>query len=214
MEVLLPERLAIPDLNGRSWSYIASLGLYGDTAFKIGVGESEGVSAVLAAVAALEWAGAWHDAQVVDIYELLPHERTPVDYRDLVNDPRIDQEGLRQLGRNPFSFVRSAVARSPRADATTLAAVSLDGLDRWTRNSVLLAIARHHNADRSTLLGTLREVRALLNQPGERPFAAALALARRAELSETEVLGLIDQPNASRRMARGVRRALAEREPR
>ncbi|XVV13072.1 hypothetical protein ACQP2X_01570 [Actinoplanes sp. CA-131856] len=148
---------------------------------------------------------------MVDIYELLPRERTPVDYRDLVDDPRIDQEGLRQLGRNPFSFVRSAVARSPRADATTLAAVSLDGLDRWTRNSILLATARHHNADRSTLLKVLRDVRALLNQPGERPFAAALALARRTELSAAEVLDLLEQPNASRRMARGVRRALAER---
>ncbi|GAA1658714.1 hypothetical protein [Actinoplanes couchii] len=151
---------------------------------------------------------------MVDIYELLPRERTPVDYRDLASDPRIDQEGLRQLGRNPFSFVRSAVAQSPLADATTLAAVSLDGLDRWTRNSILAAIARHHNADRAALLGVLRETCALLHQPDERPFAAALALARRTELSETEVLHLIDQPNASRRMARGVRRALAEREPR
>ncbi|WP_372450951.1 hypothetical protein [Actinoplanes flavus] len=152
--------------------------------------------------------------RVVDIYELLPRERTPVDYRNLVSDPRIDQDGLRQLGQNPFPFVRSAVARSPIANAATLAAVSLDGLDRWTRNSILIAIARHPNADRSTLLGVLIETRALLNQPNERPFAAALALARRAELSESEVLGLIEQPNASRRMARGVRRALAEREPR
>ncbi|MBB4748986.1 hypothetical protein [Actinoplanes lobatus] len=151
---------------------------------------------------------------MVDIYELLPRERSPVDYRNLVSDPRIDQEGLRQLGQNPFPFVRSAVARSPLADATTLAAVSLDGLDRWTRNSILISIARHHNADRSTLLGVLRKTCALLNQPDERPFAAALALARRTELSEIEVLDLIDQPNASRRMARGVRRALAGREPR
>lgn len=157
---------------------------------------------------------AWQDADVVDIYELLPRERTPVDYRNLVSDPRIDQEGLRQLGQNPFPFVRSAVARSPLPDATTLAAVSLDGLDRWTRNSILIAIARHHNADRSTLLWVLRETCALLNQPDGRPFAAALALARSTELSEIEVLDLIDQPNASRRMARGVRRALAEREPR
>lgn len=151
---------------------------------------------------------------MVDIYELLPRERTPVHYRDLVNDPRIDQEGLRTLARNPFSFVRSAVAESPRSDATTLAAVCLDGLDRWTRNSILIATARHPNADRSTLLGVLRATRALLNQPGERPFAAALALARRTELGETEVLELLDQPNASRRMARGVRGGLAGRESR
>ena len=71
-----------------------------------------------------------------------------------------------------------------------------------------------NNADRSTLLGVLDETRALLNQPDERPFAAALALARRTELRESEVLDLIEQPNASRRTARGVRCALDERAPR
>lgn len=117
------------------------------------------------------------------------------------------------LARSPYSFVRNAVAKSPRADATTLAAISLEGLDTWTRNSVLAAIARHRNADRAVLLTVLEETRSLLNQPGTRPFAAALALARRPELSETELLDLISQPNASRRMARGVRRALADRLP-
>jgi hypothetical protein len=45
--------------------------------------------------------------------------------------------------------------------------------------TVLAAIARHPNADRPVLLSVLSHTRALLGQPDERPFAAALALAQR-----------------------------------
>ncbi len=146
---------------------------------------------------------------MVDIDDLLPRERTPADYLRLVNDPRIDQEGLRTLAISTYSFVRRAVAACPRADATTLGAVPIDGLDRWSRNFVLMTIARHPHADRSVLLEVLRQTSALLNRPDERPFAAALALARRPELSADEVLDLTRQPYASKRMAGGVRRILA-----
>ncbi|WP_328474144.1 hypothetical protein OHA21_14385 [Actinoplanes sp. NBC_00393] len=147
---------------------------------------------------------------MVHIDELLPRERTPLHYQNLVHDPRIDQEGLRMLAVSAYPFVRSEVARCPQADATTLGAVSLDSLNRWTRNKVLADIAGHPHADRTVLRFVLGEVVASLNQPGGRPFAAALALATRPELTEAEVLTLTQQPNASRRMRRGVRRALSQ----
>ena len=145
------------------------------------------------------------------IDDLLPRARTPLDYLNVVADPRLGQEGLRTLAASPYPFVRRAVARCPRSDPATLAAVVIDELDRWTRNSVLAAIAGHPNADRRVLLTILSRTRALLAQPDERPFAAALALAQRSELSPAEVLDLVGQPNSSRRMARGIRRRLSER---
>jgi hypothetical protein len=148
---------------------------------------------------------------VAGIDDLLPRARTPADYRNLVTDPRLGQEGLRTLASSPYPFVRYAVATCPRADSRTLAAVLTDDLDRWTHYSVLAAIARHPNADRPVLLTILSRTRDLLSQLDERPFAAALALARRPELSTAEILDLVDRPNSSRRMARGVRRALADR---
>ncbi|MEU8656275.1 hypothetical protein [Actinoplanes philippinensis] len=143
------------------------------------------------------------------INDLLPRERTPADYLRLVDDPRAGQETLRALAVSPYNFVRSAVADSPRADASTMAAIPLADLDPWTRNHILAAIAHHPNADRSTLLQTLHTVAELLEQPGERPYAAALSLARRPELTAAEVLTLAARRNASRRMIRGLRRALA-----
>ena len=61
------------------------------------------------------------------------------------------------------------------------------------------------------MLRVLQETVALLNQANARPYAAALALARRGELHADEVLVLTRQPGASRRMRRGVRRNLAAR---
>jgi hypothetical protein len=148
---------------------------------------------------------------VVDLDDLLPRLRTPADHRDLVHDPRTGPEVLRVLAGSPYPFVRSAVAACPRADAAALAAVPTDDLDRWTRNEVLLAIARHPNADRAVLLSVLDRTSALLGRPGERPFAAAMALARRTELGAEEVLALTRRPGASSRMTRGVRRMLSER---
>jgi hypothetical protein len=148
---------------------------------------------------------------VAGIDDLLPRVRTPVDYLNVVTDPRLDQDGLRALASSPYPFVRHAVATCPRADPATLAAVVTEDLNRWTRNSVLAAIARHPNADRSVLLTILSRIRALLGRPDERPFAAALALARRPDLDPAEILDLTNQPYASRRMARGIRRALHDR---
>ncbi|MEU4621742.1 hypothetical protein AB0G04_17430 [Actinoplanes sp. NPDC023801] len=143
--------------------------------------------------------------------DLLPPARSPADYLALVGDPRAGQDILRLLAASPYNFVRSAVADSPRADAATLATIRVDDLNCWTRNHILAATARHPNADRSTLLRVLRETRSSLNRPGERPYAAALALARRPELTVQEIETLATCRNASRRMVRGLRRGLALR---
>ena len=148
---------------------------------------------------------------MVDLDELLPRSRSPRDYLDLVTDPRIDQDVLRVLAASPYSFVRQAVAGHPLADAQTLAALMTEDLDGWDRNHLLATIARHPNADRTVLLRVLRETLALLRQPGVRPYAAALALAQRPELDPDEILVLVDQPGASRRMRHGLRRHLARR---
>ncbi|GAA4609148.1 hypothetical protein BJY16_007186 [Actinoplanes octamycinicus] len=145
----------------------------------------------------------------MNLDELLPRERTPVHYRDVVADPRLDREGLRELARSPYPFVRSAVVTCPRADAATLAAVPVDDLDRWTRNSVLRDLARHPNADRPLLLTVLGRTRALLEDLDSRPYAAVLELAARPELTDAEIRALIEMPGASRRVRTAARRLRA-----
>ncbi|MEU6074112.1 hypothetical protein [Micromonospora sp. NPDC047074] len=148
---------------------------------------------------------------MVDISKLLPRSRSPRDYLDLIADPRVDREVLCTLAASPYSFVRMAVAEHPLADAHTLATLSTEDLGGWDRRCLLATIARHPNADRMVLLRVLGETRALLRQPGGRPYAAALALAKRPELAAEEILTLATQPGASRRMRRGLRRNLAAR---
>ena len=123
---------------------------------------------------------------MVNINELLPRSRSPRDYLDLVTDPRTDQDVLRVLATSPYSFVRQAVAEHPLADARTLASLPTDDLDRWDRYHLLATIARHPNTDRMVLCQVLRDTLALLQQRDARPYAAALALAQRPELSPSK----------------------------
>jgi hypothetical protein len=74
-------------------------------------------------------------------------------------------------------------------------------------------IARHPNARPDGAAAVLRETLALLREPDGRPYAAALALARRPELDPEEILILAEQQGASRRMRRGLLRNLAARDP-
>ncbi|BCB88702.1 hypothetical protein [Phytohabitans suffuscus] len=151
---------------------------------------------------------------MVDIDELLPRSRSPRDYLNLVADPRADQEVLRALAAGPYSFVRKVVAQHLLADAQTLAVpLPTEDLDRWDRCHVLASIACHPNADRTVLRRVLRETLALLREPDGRPYAAALALARRPELDPEEILIFAEQQGASRRMRRGLLRNLAARDP-
>jgi hypothetical protein len=148
---------------------------------------------------------------VVDIEALLPHARTPRDYLDLVSDPRVGQDGLRVLAQSPYSFVRLAVAKDVRADATTLTELLAGEFNRWDRNHLLRLVAQHPQADRGVLLKVLEETALLLGQLDVRPYAAAITLAGRPELEAHEVRRLQRLPGASRRMRRGIERALAQR---
>ncbi|HEX5594706.1 MAG TPA: hypothetical protein VFX61_01595 [Micromonosporaceae bacterium] len=148
---------------------------------------------------------------VVDIDALLPHVRTPRDYLDLVANPRIDQDGLHTLARSPYSFVRLAVAKDIRTSAATLIELLASEFDQWDRNYLLRLVAQHPEADRGVLLKVLQQTEVLLRQPDIRPYAAAIALANRQELELHEVRRLHHLPGASRRMRRGVERALAQR---
>ncbi|BCJ39036.1 hypothetical protein Athai_65390 [Actinocatenispora thailandica] len=147
----------------------------------------------------------------MDIEELLPHTRTPRDYLDLVADPRLDRDALRVLARSPYSFVRRAVAQDPRTDAVALTELLVGEFDTWEHNCLLRLVAQHPRADRAVLLTVLTDTADLLNQPDARPYAAAIALAGRPELEPHEVRLVQRQPGASRRMRRGVERALARR---
>lgn len=147
----------------------------------------------------------------MDIDALLPRARTPRDYLDLVADPRIDRDGLHALARSPYSFVRLAVAKDIRTSAATLTELLAGEFNHWDRNYLLRLIAQHSQADRGVLLKVLQEAEALLRKAGTRPYAAAIALASRQELEPHEVRRLKCLPGASRRMRRGVERALARR---
>lgn len=148
---------------------------------------------------------------MTNIDGLLPHARTPKDYLELVADPRTDQAALGVLARSTYSFVRLAVARDARTSAATLTDLLAGDFTRWDRNHLLRLVAQNPQADRRALLAVLRKTADLLSQPDVRPDAAAIALAGRRELASHEVRSLLRLPGASRRMRRGVERALAER---
>ncbi|MEU1747613.1 hypothetical protein [Micromonospora arida] len=147
----------------------------------------------------------------MDIEALLPSPRTPRDYLALATDPRVDVEGLRVLARNPFSFVRLAVASNIRSDASVLTELLTGEFSQWDRNRLLWIVAGHPQAGRVVLLNVLSQVALLLAQRDVRPYAAAIALASRPELTPNEVRRLQNLPGASRRMRRGAERAIARR---
>ncbi|SCL67458.1 hypothetical protein GA0070606_4557 [Micromonospora citrea] len=147
----------------------------------------------------------------MDVETLLPRSRTPRDYLDVVADPRVDAAGMRVLARSPYPFVRLAVAEDVRADAVALRELLAGSFSEWDRNRLLRLVARHPQADRGVLLDVLKEIAARLDRRTSRPYAAAIAVAGRRELAPHEVRRLQRLPGASRRMRRGVERALAAR---
>ncbi|BCJ32441.1 hypothetical protein [Actinocatenispora sera] len=144
---------------------------------------------------------------MVDLDALLPPSRTPRDYLNAVTDPRLDAAGLRQLARSPYGFVRLAVAQQPRADASVLAELLTEPLAPWDANRLYRLVAEHPNADRAVLLRVLDRTEELL-RAGSRPYGAAIALAVRTELTPAEIDRLRHLPGASRRLRRGLTRAL------
>lgn len=148
----------------------------------------------------------------MDLDALLPRSRTPRDYLDAATDPRLDLAGLRELAGSPYSFVRLAVARQPRADAAVLAELLTEPLDPWDANHLYRLVAEHPNADRAVLLRVLARTEDLLRS-GSRPYGAAIALAARPELSPDEVDRLRHLPGASPRLRRGLTRTPPPEQP-
>ncbi|GAB3848829.1 hypothetical protein ACFPIJ_56000 [Dactylosporangium cerinum] len=148
----------------------------------------------------------------MDLDDLLPAARSPADYLRVLDDLRLDDSGLAVLAGSPYSFVRLAVARHQRAAAPHLRRLLEGEYTDWDSNAVLLLVARHAGADRPVLPAVLDRVTELL-RAGARPYAAALTLAERPELRSDEIRPLGRLAGASRRMRRGLNRALAARTP-
>jgi hypothetical protein len=81
----------------------------------------------------------------------------------------------------------------------------------WNDNRLLALLAEHPNADSQVLALVLDRVQDLLATTGARPYAAALALAARAELDQHAIHTLANAPGASKRLRQGLRHALHSR---
>ncbi|MEV0401773.1 hypothetical protein [Actinoallomurus sp. NPDC050550] len=145
--------------------------------------------------------------------DALPAFHTPADQRDVAADPDAGEGVLRHLTDSPYPFVWQALAANPRTPADVLARLCAKTDSAWNDGRLLSLLAGHRNADRPVLLLVLAEVAARLETSASRPYAAALALADRPELRPDEVRHLGDQPGASARLRRGLRRRLALRIP-
>ena len=136
---------------------------------------------------------------------------TPADYLRAASDPGAGEDMLRRLAQSPYPFVWQALASNPHTPTGTLNELRSRHDSTWNDNRLLALIARHHNADRTVLLSVLNAVGVKLGTPDDRPFAAALALADRPELTTTEVERLGTLPGASARLRQALRRRLEQR---
>ncbi|MCW2862622.1 MAG: hypothetical protein JWP48_4330 [Actinoallomurus sp.] len=137
---------------------------------------------------------------------------TPADYLAAASHPEAGDGMLGHLARCPYTFVWQAVASHPRTPAHLLGELCSKRDSAWNDNRLLRLIVEHPNADRGVLLTVLGELESRLRTSTIRPFAAALALADRPELTPEEVEPLAALPGASARMRRGLRRRLAQRQ--
>lgn len=143
--------------------------------------------------------------------EVLRHLHTPADHLAPAADPSSGEDVLRGLARSPYPFVWQALAANPGTPPDVLGRLRSQRDSVWNDNLLLARIAGHPRADRAVLLGLIDELGDRLSA-GDRPFAAVLALAERAELTRDEVLSLAGLPGASARLRRGIRSRLARRE--
>ena len=143
--------------------------------------------------------------------EVLRHLHTPADHRNLATDPATSEDVLRRLSQSPYPFVWQALAANPHTPPDVLGELCSHRDSTWNDHHLLTLIANHPKADRAVLLSVLREIQTRLTT-GDRPFAAALALAERPDLTYDEILQLASLPGASRRLRRGLRSRLSQRE--
>ncbi|MFE7504381.1 hypothetical protein [Promicromonospora sp. NPDC057488] len=136
--------------------------------------------------------------------------REPGQYRDRALAPTTTPDEMRELAGCPYPFVWQALATRPDVPADVLEALMHRSDTDWNNNRLLALIARHEQANRPVLLSVLEHVQRLLAM-GERPYAAGLALASRAELTVDEASGMLTRPGGSRRFRVGLRARLSER---
>ncbi|PBC67422.1 hypothetical protein BX265_8024 [Streptomyces sp. TLI_235] len=121
-----------------------------------------------------------------------------------------DAAALRRLARCPYPFVWQALAANPRTPPAALLELAAARHSPWNDNALLLLLAEHPGADGAVLHAVLAAVAAKLAE-GERPYAAALALAGRAELDAADVRQLGTLPGASARLRGRLERQLSAR---
>ncbi|MFJ6012879.1 hypothetical protein [Streptomyces sp. NPDC092952] len=123
---------------------------------------------------------------------------TPADHLAQARDES-DGPTLRRLATSPYPFVWQALAANPHTPPEALQQLSAARDSVWNDNRLLRLLADHPRADQAVLRAVLEAVAAKLDA-GERPYAAALALADRPELDADEVRRLGSLRGASARL--------------
>lgn len=123
---------------------------------------------------------------------------TPADYLALAHAER-DSVVLQRLAQCPYPFVWQALAANPHTPPVALQELSTARDSVWNDNKLLRLLAEHPGAEPVVLRAVLHAVAAKLEE-GERPYAAALALADRLELEVDEVRKLGTLRGASARL--------------
>ncbi len=123
---------------------------------------------------------------------------TPADYLALARAER-DSLVLQRLAKSPYPFVWQALATNPHTPPEALQELSAARDSVWNDNKLLRLLADHPSANPVVLRAVLEAVAAKLDE-GERPYAAALALADRLELEVDEVRKLGTLRGASARL--------------
>ncbi|WP_406162760.1 hypothetical protein OG298_39775 [Streptomyces sp. NBC_01005] len=134
---------------------------------------------------------------------------TPADYLALARAER-DSLVLQRLAKSPYPFVWQALATNPHTPPEALQELSAARDSVWNDNKLLRLLADHPSANRVVLRAVLEAVAAKLDE-GERPYAAALALADRLELEVDEVRKLGTLRGASARLRRLLNLRLSAR---
>ncbi|MCX4869358.1 MULTISPECIES: hypothetical protein [unclassified Streptomyces] len=106
---------------------------------------------------------------------------------------------LQRLAKSPYPFVWQALATNPHTPPEALQELSAARDSVWNDNKLFRLLADHPSANRVVLRAFLEAVAAKLDE-GERPYAAALALADRLELEVDEVRKLGTLRGASARL--------------
>lgn len=123
---------------------------------------------------------------------------TPADYLALAH-AETDSVVLQRLAQSPYPFVWQALAANPHTPSVALQELGTARDSAWNDNKLLRLPAERPGASPVVLRAVLDAVAAKLEE-GERPYAAAHALADRLELEADEVRELGTLRGASARL--------------